>query len=312
MRAEHDAILIGAETLRRDNPSLGIKCEGREPIRVIVSRDGAISPELKIFHRGTSRVVIFSNIERPELSSLATVIVYKNIDTAFIITELEKIGVRSLFVEGGAQILDMFTRSSMVSRLRIACNPTIIVNDPSAPRFEVRESHYIDKREQNLGGMEVTTYIYKDSKSRDQRDHDLMQRAVTLSQQSPAKESCYRVGALIETLRGEIFEGYTLEDSPTHHAEQVALYKALRANADLAGATIYSSIEPCSQRSSEPESCSELIMRHGFARSLFALYEPSHFVECHGAENMRRAGIEVVQMPEFVDEVLGINAHLKL
>ena len=66
-------------------------------------------------------------------------------------------------------------------------------------------------------------------------------------------------------------------------AEMFSIAKALAAGAVLRGAAMYSSMEPCSTRSSEPESCSELILRHGFSRTVFALYEPSCFVCCEGA-----------------------------
>lgn len=70
-------------------------------------------------------------------------------------------------------------------------------------------------------------------------------------------------------------------------------------------------MEPCSTRSSEPESCSELILRHGMARVVFALYEPDCFVSCRGALDLREHGVEVEVYPELGDEVRAINGHLK-
>lgn len=310
LRAEHNAILVGGETLRRDDPSLGIKGEGVEPMRVIVSGVGEITPQMKIFNKGRGSILIFSCIERPELSGLADVVVAERVDVALIVTELERRGVESLFVEGGAQILRMFLASGEVDRLRVAVNPNITVNDSSAPHFEGAEwAAGLEPERENLGGMLVSTYTFA-KEGITPEDRALMARAIEVSRNSQAKESCYRVGALLRCVGGEIFEGYTLETSPTHHAEQAAIHKALMAGVDIKGATIYASMEPCSQRSSEPESCSALIIRYGLSRALFALYEPSHFVECHGAENMRRAGIEVYHMGEFADDVLSINAHI--
>ncbi len=322
LRSEHDAILIGAQTLREDNPTLGLKgmCDSqgrlvREPLRVIVSGAGAISPELRLFHKGDSPIIIFSTIERPELIG-AQVIVAQKIDVPFIVTELEKRGVYSIFVEGGCSILNLFLNSGVVDELRVACNPDVVVGDSRAPHFDAMGYEVVRCVSRNavsvdLGGVIVTTYSLKGGESRSsERDMMLMRRAVELADNSPQRDSCYRVGAIVETVTGELFGGYTLEGSPTHHAEQVAIYKAQAAGADLRGATIYASLEPCSQRSSEPESCSQIIMRLGFARVVFAMYEPSHFVECHGAENLRRAGVEVVFMEEFASEVHKTNHHL--
>lgn len=320
LRAECDAILIGGETLRRDNPTLGLKSEelvanriasGRtpEPTRVIVSGGGAISSEQKIFQRGEGGIIIFSNIERTELDGLAEVIVAENIDPAFIVTELEKRAIHSLFVEGGAKILDMFLASSMVDVLRVAVNPAIIVADESAPRFLTPK--WVEERDAtryDLDGMLIANYQLRSS---DESSHHLnMERVIEVSRLSPPRQSCYRVGALVITTKGERFEGYTLETAPTHHAEQAAMHKAILAGADLTGATIYASMEPCSSRSSEPKSCSELILSHKMSRVVFALYEPSHFVQCHGAENLRRAGVEVIHLAEFADAVTEINSHV--
>ena len=122
--------------------------------------------------------------------------------------------------------------------------------------------------------------------------------------------SCYRVGAVIVLPDGRTFRGYTHETSPTHHAEQEAVAKALAAGANLHGATIYSSMEPCSQRSSEPESCTQLILRCGFARVVFACYEPDRFVHCQGARTLREARIDVRAYPELAHDVQEANAHL--
>lgn len=310
LRANHDTILVGGETLRRDNPSLGLKGDGVEPRRVIVSGVGEVSPEAKIFSRGSGAITIFSSVERPELEGLAEVIVAPKIDVALIVTELEKRGVKSLFVEGGAQILRLFMESGVVNVLRVATNPKVVVNDPLAPRFDASEwIAGVDAQREDLGGMDVKTYSFS-SRGVTSEDRELMARALEVSHNSPPRDSCYRVGAVIKSVKGELFEGYTLETSPTHHAEQAAIHKALLAGVDLKGATIYASMEPCSQRSSEPESCSQLIIRYGFHRALFALYEPSHFVECHGAENMRRAGVEVCCMDDFAKEVVSINSHV--
>ena len=85
---------------------------------------------------------------------------------------------------------------------------------------------------------------------------------------------------------------------------------ALAAGAVLRGAAMYSSMEPCSRRASEPESCTQLIIRHGFARAAFALYEPDCFVCCRGAQTLREAGVDVRVYPELAEGVRRANAHL--
>ncbi len=320
LRADVDAILIGAQTLRLDNPRIRIKSEelvnnrikrgmSAEPTKVIVSGRGELSPDLKLFTHSKGNIILFSNIERAKLEEYAEVIVSDKIDAAYIITELEKRGICNLFVEGGVKVLDMFISEREFTTLRLARNPLIEVSDSLAPHFNIPDwIKGCPSQRYDLGGMEIINYTI-DSCDR-QKDAYYMQRAIELSKQCVPAPTSYCVGAVVVTKEGEVFEGYTHETSPTHHAEQEAIDKAEKSGASLRGATMYSSMEPCSKRASEPESCSQIAIRLGFSRALFALYEPNHFVACEGALNMRRAGVKVECMSEFASAVKYVNRHI--
>ena len=141
-------------------------------------------------------------------------------------------------------------------------------------------------------------------------DREYLQRAIEESKKCTPSESSYRVGAVIVTALGEEFVGYTHETNNVNHAEEEAIKKALDKGAELTGATIYSSMEPCSKRSSKPKSCSELIVEHGFKRAVYAFAEPVHFVDCEGDELMRRAGVEVSVVEELAPQVVEVNSHI--
>lgn len=321
LRAQSDAILVGAETIRRDNPALLIRDEalrrGRiergvppDPLKVTLTASCNLSPDARFFTCGEQEKIIFTTCSAPgALCSVATLIPAEEITAALIVTELEKRGIRTLFVEGGAMTLKMFFAEGMVDVFRLAVNPSIRVADPRAPRLEIG-TNYLQApyKEQTLGGMQVVTYRLKQDTSVEDRRY--LQMAVDESRKCTPSASSYCVGAVILSTDNKLFTGHTHETSPTHHAEQEAIMKALAANADLHGATMYCSMEPCSIRKSEPESCSELIVRHEFRRVVFALYEPDCFVCCAGALNLRRHGIEVVVDDALASQVRKINAHV--
>lgn len=124
----------------------------------------------------------------------------------------------------------------------------------------------------------------------------------------PPSGTAFSVGAVIVGADGrEITRGYSREHDPHDHAEESALAKTA---ADLSGTTIYSSLEPCAERRSRPLTCSELILRAGIARVVFAWREPSVFVEGKGVEQLRAAGVEVVELPALADLARAPNAHL--
>lgn len=141
-------------------------------------------------------------------------------------------------------------------------------------------------------------------------DKEYLQLAIDESRKCTPSYGSYRVGAVIVAADGRVYTGHTHETGPHNHAEEEAVARALRDGAELAGATIYSSMEPCSARASKPVSCSQLIINHGLRRVVYALGEPPVFVDCHGAANLAAAGIEVVRIDELSQQVRDINAHL--
>jgi diaminohydroxyphosphoribosylaminopyrimidine deaminase / 5-amino-6-(5-phosphoribosylamino)uracil reductase len=145
-------------------------------------------------------------------------------------------------------------------------------------------------------------------------DRHWMQVAIGLARLCPPAEGAFSVGAIITDSDGnEIARGYSRENDPHVHAEESALAKLPPGDPRLAGATIYSTLEPCSQRKSRPRTCTQLILEAGIPRVVTAWREPSLFVaDCQGCELLERAGVTIVELPEFADEAQAPNRHLPL
>ncbi|WP_433328241.1 deaminase [Spirillospora sp. CA-294931] len=141
-----------------------------------------------------------------------------------------------------------------------------------------------------------------------------MRRAIELSHKCPPSEGAYSVGAVIVGKDGQaIATGYSREEDPKVHAEESALGKLSEGDERLTGATIYSTLEPCSERASRPLGCSQLILKAGIPRVVIAWREPSLFVaDCQGVELLEQAGVEVVELPELAEEARAVNAHLNV
>lgn len=139
-------------------------------------------------------------------------------------------------------------------------------------------------------------------------DRALLLEAVALADRCPLSTT-FRVGALVVDARGVVSaRGWSGRRDPRDHAEESAL--AGLGGADLSGATVYSSLEPCSARASRPRSCTRLILDTGITRVVYAWREPSLFVECVGDELLRAAGLEVRELSEFAPLVRAANTHL--
>nr|WP_261570237.1 dCMP deaminase [Frankia gtarii] len=143
-------------------------------------------------------------------------------------------------------------------------------------------------------------------------DRCWLARAVELGRRCPPSTTAFSVGAMIVAADGTLLaDGYSRAEEPHDHAEEVAL-RRLAADVDLAAATVYSSLEPCSARASRPRTCTELILAAGIGRVVFAWREPSLFVDCDGAERLSAAGVEVVELPALATDVRAVNSHLPL
>lgn len=140
-------------------------------------------------------------------------------------------------------------------------------------------------------------------------DAELLAEAVELSRRCPPSPGAYAVGAVV-VANGTRAVGWSRMTDPSVHAESAALAALVGAGADPAGGTLYTSLEPCSDRRSDRPTCTELIVAAGITRVVFALREPPLFADCEGAELLAAAGVEVLEHPDLAPAVLHINAAL--
>jgi diaminohydroxyphosphoribosylaminopyrimidine deaminase/5-amino-6-(5-phosphoribosylamino)uracil reductase len=141
-------------------------------------------------------------------------------------------------------------------------------------------------------------------------DRRWLEDAIELSKECPPSKTAFSVGAIIVSADGDVIAtGYSREGDPHDHAEETALAK-VEGDPRLVSSTIYSSLEPCSKRSSHPLTCTQLILAAGIPRVVLAWREPNIFVDCEGAELLRAAGCEVLEIPDLAPAVRAVNAHL--
>lgn len=138
-----------------------------------------------------------------------------------------------------------------------------------------------------------------------------LRHAAELAEQCPTSSTAFSVGAVIVGSDGAVLAtGYSREADPHDHAEESALNKLDVDDPRLRSATLYSSLEPCSTRSSRAVSCTERILAAAIPRIVFAWREPELFVDCVGAEQLRAAGREAIEVAELADLAREPNAHL--
>jgi pyrimidine deaminase RibD-like protein len=141
-----------------------------------------------------------------------------------------------------------------------------------------------------------------------------LEEAIELSRRCPPSASAFSVGAVLVAADGGVLgTGFSRERDPADHAEEVALARAAEVGTGpqvLAGATMYSSLEPCALRASRRVPCADLIIASSIRRVVIAWLEPPLFVPGGGAVRLREAGVEVEVLPELAAAARAVNGHL--
>ncbi len=100
------------------------------------------------------------------------------------------------------------------------------------------------------------------------------------------------VGAVIECADGQIFDGVT-QPPGGPHAEIMALRAAEAAGASTVGATLYSTLEPCSH-TGRTGPCTEAIISAGISTVVIGITDPDRNVAGTGITRLTDAGVQVV------------------
>ena len=132
LRGQYQAILVGTNTVLKDNPHLGVRNKKyKDPLRVILDAELKIKPTAQVY-RDSNVLVFTSSSDNKKLKQFATKgievikIAGKKITVKTILQELTKRKIISLFVEGGAELQGSFVDAKLVDKFYIFFAPVII------------------------------------------------------------------------------------------------------------------------------------------------------------------------------------------
>jgi 5-amino-6-(5-phosphoribosylamino)uracil reductase len=151
VRASCDAILVGAATVRHDNPRLLVRSQARRdertarglapsPIKVTVTERVKLDPRADFFTTGNNEKLVYCTSDRvvdacSRLGPVATVVDGgKPVEMRAISEDLGARGVRRLMVEGGGKVHTQFLIDNLADELQLVVAP-FFVGDSRATRF---------------------------------------------------------------------------------------------------------------------------------------------------------------------------------
>lgn len=131
LRAKYQAILIGANTLKADNPQLTVRrCFGKNPIPMVFTTE-LLKNNYDLLNR--EDVIIFSTIAQNHLQN-KKVIVAENLINA-LIDYCKEENILSVMVEGGSQVLQSFIDANEWNKMFVIQSSEIWENGIESPRI---------------------------------------------------------------------------------------------------------------------------------------------------------------------------------
>ncbi|MFN4046443.1 MAG: 2,5-diamino-6-(ribosylamino)-4(3H)-pyrimidinone 5'-phosphate reductase, partial [Acidilobaceae archaeon] len=144
LRAWSDAVMVGANTVLVDNPSLTVRLvEGRSPYRVVVDPGLRVPPSSRVFDSpGSGVLVTLSKWSSERLRGYVErgVIVveagFEKLDLGEAVAKLYGMGVRRLLVEGGGMLNCTMLAEGLVDELRVTIAPYVFGSGTSLASCE--------------------------------------------------------------------------------------------------------------------------------------------------------------------------------
>jgi diaminohydroxyphosphoribosylaminopyrimidine deaminase/5-amino-6-(5-phosphoribosylamino)uracil reductase len=146
LRLRHDAVLVGAGTIRRDDPRLTVRLRGERAARVraVIAPALDLDARARIFAEdagdGSPRPRVYGCADAPdaagrELARHATVVRVRrgpqagSIDLGEVLHDLARVGVQSVLVEGGGRTLAAFLVAALADRIALFTAPKLLGDD---------------------------------------------------------------------------------------------------------------------------------------------------------------------------------------
>lgn len=131
MRSEFDGVMVGAGTIKADNPRLTSRIkDGRDPYRIIVDSDLCIPQDSNVLQNKDGKTIIATTEKAPKnrISEMENVFICgkEKVNMKKLICGLNAMGIKKILLEGGSELNASALDAGIVNKLYIFIAPKII------------------------------------------------------------------------------------------------------------------------------------------------------------------------------------------
>ena len=127
LRSISDAIIVGSNTIKKDDPLLTTrKIKGTNPKRIIIDGSLSLNNKYKIFNDGNENIIFTKSNKNIRLNNSTIIRLKEKNFTKNFITQIKKLKYKNILVEGGSKTISELINNKYIDILQFMIAPILI------------------------------------------------------------------------------------------------------------------------------------------------------------------------------------------
>ncbi len=156
LRSISDAIIVGSNTIKKDDPLLTTrKIKGTNPKRIIIDGSLSLNNKYKIFNDGNENIIFTKSNKNIRLNNSTIIRLKEKNFTKNFITQIKKLGYKNILVEGGSKTISELINNKYIDILQFMIAPILIGSGINSLNLkEISNLNKAIRPKHNFNGLE--------------------------------------------------------------------------------------------------------------------------------------------------------------